>query len=115
MKCDTPAGVWLVARARADPEAERDRAHAGDALGDDALARREFGQLVLRHVAGSYPSSESLRQSVSECEDWHVGELEQFVNRRAEMGCTVPRRVPPQGSGSPSRGVPTVGNSRWCA
>ena len=48
------ACVGLVTRARADPEAERDRAHARDALRDDALARRELGELVLRHAAGSY-------------------------------------------------------------
>ncbi len=48
---DACARVGLVARARADPEAERDRADAGNALGDDALARRELGELVLRHVA----------------------------------------------------------------
>jgi hypothetical protein len=35
---DTRLGVGLVAGARADPEAERHRADAGDALGDDALA-----------------------------------------------------------------------------
>ena len=39
MKCDTPpARLRLVARARSDPEAERDRANAGHAFGDDALA-----------------------------------------------------------------------------
>ena len=47
------ARLRLVARARSDPEAERDRANAGHALGDDAFARRELGQLVLRHAAGS--------------------------------------------------------------
>ena len=52
---DAGARVGLVARAGADPEAERDRAHAGNALGDDALARRELGELVLRHAAGWYP------------------------------------------------------------
>ena len=53
MKCETPARAFgLVARARADPEPERDRAHAGNALGDDALAGRELGELVLRHAAG---------------------------------------------------------------
>ena len=46
---DAGARVRLVARAGADPEAERDRAHAGDALGDDALAGRKLGELVLRH------------------------------------------------------------------
>ena len=51
---DAGARVRLVARARADPEPERDRAHAGNALGDDALAGRELGELVLRHAAGSY-------------------------------------------------------------
>ena len=35
---DAGAVVALVARADVDPEAERDRAHARDALGDDALA-----------------------------------------------------------------------------
>ena len=49
MKCETPAlAVGLVARACGDQEAERDRAHAGDAFADDALARRERGELVLR-------------------------------------------------------------------
>ena len=48
---DARARVGLVARARADPEPERDRAHARDALGDDALAGRELGELVLRHAA----------------------------------------------------------------
>ena len=54
MKCETPArALGLVARSRADPEPERDGADAGNALGDDALACLELGQLVLRHVAGS--------------------------------------------------------------
>ncbi len=60
---DARARDGLVPGAGADPEPERDRAHARDALGDDALARRELGELVLRHAAGSYPSSESLRRS----------------------------------------------------
>ena len=42
----------LVPGAGPDPEPERDRAHAGNALGDDALAGRELGELVLRHAAG---------------------------------------------------------------
>ena len=46
------ARVRLVTRARADPEAERDRTNPRHALGDDALAGRELGQLVLRHAAG---------------------------------------------------------------
>ena len=50
---DAGACVGLVARARADPEPERDRPNAGDALGDDALARRELGELVLGHAGGS--------------------------------------------------------------
>ena len=44
----------LVARAGADPEAERDRAHAVDVLGDDPLAsgeRRELGSRTARIVA----------------------------------------------------------------
>ena len=44
------ARVRLVPRARSHPEPERDRADARDALGDDSLAGRELGQLVLRHA-----------------------------------------------------------------
>ena len=46
----------LVARAGADPEAERNRAHARDPLGDHALARIELAQIVLLHE----PSLETL-------------------------------------------------------
>ena len=48
---DARAALGLVPRACADPEAERDRAHVRQALGDDALAGRELGQLVLGHAA----------------------------------------------------------------
>ena len=43
------AGVGLVARARPDPEAERDRADARHLLGDDLFAGREARELVLLH------------------------------------------------------------------
>ena len=51
---DARARDGLVPRAGADPEPERDGANAWDALRDDALARRELGELVLRHAARSY-------------------------------------------------------------
>ena len=41
--------VGLVPRARSDPEAERDRAHVVEALGDQPLARVELGDHVLLH------------------------------------------------------------------
>ena len=45
-KCEMPAcSTRLVARAGADPEAERDRAHRGHRLGDHPDARVELGQL----------------------------------------------------------------------
>ena len=48
MKCETPAlRVRLVARAGADPEAERDRAHVREALRDHALAGVELREDVL--------------------------------------------------------------------
>ena len=43
--------IPLVARAGADPEAERDGADARDALRDHALAGVELGQRVLLHLA----------------------------------------------------------------
>ena len=43
---DPGARLGLVARAGADPEAERDRPDAGQALRDDALPTLELGQLV---------------------------------------------------------------------
>ena len=46
---DPGTGVRLVARARADPEADRDGADAWHALGDHALARRQLRELVLLH------------------------------------------------------------------
>ena len=50
MKCVTPAlRVGLVARAGADPEAERDRPDARHPLGDQALARVELGEDVFLH------------------------------------------------------------------
>ena len=48
---DTRPCDWLVPRAGADPEPERDRANARDAFGDDALAGRELGDLRLRHAS----------------------------------------------------------------
>ena len=39
----------LVPRAGADPEADRDRAHVREPLGDDALARIELGQDIPLH------------------------------------------------------------------
>ena len=50
---DARARDGLVPGAGPDPEPERDRAHTRDALGDDALAGRELGELRLRHAAGS--------------------------------------------------------------
>ena len=50
---DARARIRLVARAGADPEAERDRADTRNALRDDALAAGELRELVLRHAAGS--------------------------------------------------------------
>ena len=41
--------VGLVARAGADPEAERDRAHVVEPLADHALAGVELGQVVVLH------------------------------------------------------------------
>jgi hypothetical protein len=46
---DPGAVVALVAGARSDPEADRDRTDTRDALGDDALAGIELGQDVLLH------------------------------------------------------------------
>ena len=51
MKCETPALCRLVARSSTDPQAERDRAHAGDVLADDALAAGERRQPVRGHGA----------------------------------------------------------------
>ena len=51
MKCETPArSSVLVARAGADPVAERDRADVRHPLGDDALAGVELGEDVLLHA-----------------------------------------------------------------
>ena len=51
MKCETPAFVvGLVARAGADPEAERHRADARHALGDQALAGVELREDVFLHA-----------------------------------------------------------------
>src|SRR5207248_2016792 len=47
---DSGALRRLVARAGADPEADRDRADAGDALADHALAGRELGHLEALHA-----------------------------------------------------------------
>ena len=50
MKCETPAfASLLVARAGADPEPERHRADARDALRDQPLAGVELGENVLLH------------------------------------------------------------------
>src|SRR5207253_10327610 len=46
---DTGALVALVPRARADPEADGDGAHARDALADHALAPLELGYLEPLH------------------------------------------------------------------
>ena len=46
---DAGLRVALVARAGADPEAERDGAHLREALGDDPFARVELGHDVLLH------------------------------------------------------------------
>ena len=55
MKCETPARATGSSRDPvADPEPERDRANAWDALRDDTLAGRELGEVVLRHAAGWY-------------------------------------------------------------
>ena len=61
---DAGLRLGLVAGAGSDPEAERDRAHAGHALADDAFAAGELGQLVLRHArivgaAGAAPTPSS--------------------------------------------------------
>ena len=48
MKCEMPGlGVGLVAGARADPEADRHRAHVREPLRDDALARVQLREHVL--------------------------------------------------------------------
>ena len=47
---DARAALGLVTRACADPEAERDRAHVRQPLGDDALAGLELGELMLGHA-----------------------------------------------------------------
>ena len=54
---DPRAVIGLVPRARADPEAERDRADAGNLLADHALAGREARELVVLHGARSYSRS----------------------------------------------------------
>ena len=46
---DARAVIALVARARADPVAERDRANVRQPLGDDPLARVKLGEDVLLH------------------------------------------------------------------
>ena len=46
---DAGVRVVLVARAGADPEADRDRAHCGQRLGDDPRAAVERGQQVALH------------------------------------------------------------------
>ena len=46
---DPGARIRLVARAGADPEAERDRADVRDVLGDDALAGRQRREVVRLH------------------------------------------------------------------
>ena len=54
MKCETPARASGSSREPApiqNPSATERT--PGNALGDDALARRELGELVLRHAAGS--------------------------------------------------------------
>ena len=59
MKCETPAlRVGLVARAGADPEAERHRADARHPLGDQPLAGVELREDVLLHrwIVLAYPA-----------------------------------------------------------
>ena len=108
MKWETPARAsGSSLDPRADPEPERDRAHAGNALGDDALARRELGQLVLRHAR--IVSLVRVPQTGTDENPATCGRSPQiptwFAYECWELDCNVPRCMWSSGDGSLALGV----------
>ena len=70
MKCETPGPrAWLVPRAGADPEPERDRPHAAQRLADDALAAGERRDVRLAHRGdGIGDADATVAEAVAEAE-----------------------------------------------
>ncbi len=96
---DARAVVALVARAGADPEAERDRAHARHLLRDHALARVELREDVLLHEA-IVPAVAAAR-----------GGVRRRTRRRRR--CASPRRAPRRRAGrAPARRARPPGTRR---
>ena len=89
---DACASFRLVPRPRSDPEPERDRAYARDALGDDALAGGELAQVVLGHrrIVSPACSHDSAPHAGDEI---HATSPDEETMRRASSH-VVPKGVP---------------------
>src|SRR6266487_4330380 len=119
---DAGLRIGLVARAGADPEAERDRAHARDTLGDHSFARVQLGEDVLldhaRHYRGrrgwasAGTSSPVRRRSYSTQKGFDSGSR-MTVHVRSESDFVSSTFAPSPVSRSSSRSRSSVRKSRW--